>query len=117
MKINFESDQIKKLDKVKSLKKLTKQLNSPKNTQHREQKNSASKDYKTSFSITRHKERTLSRHDTGAKIVKAKSPKEGLKQVVSQKGLGGKVKAKKNQDTVRAHQGNEKTSRPKHVVD
>lgn len=66
MKINFETHRGKKLDKMKSLKKITKELTDPnKRYEIKEQKtNNKSKESKTSFSISKYekKDRTVSRN-------------------------------------------------------
>jgi hypothetical protein len=68
MKTAFENHRVKKLDKMKSLKKITKELTDPhKKYEHKELKTpkDKSKDSKASFSISKYdkKDRTLSRTD------------------------------------------------------
>lgn len=65
MKTNFDHHRGKKLDKMKSLKKITKELTDPKRFEGKEQKlTNKSKDSKTSFSITKYekKDRTVSKN-------------------------------------------------------
>lgn len=64
MKVNFENDKLRKLEKMKSLKKITKQLTDPKRLLEKDLKlinKSKDKDSKTSFSITK-RQRTLSKN-------------------------------------------------------
>jgi hypothetical protein len=65
LKINFENDKIRKLDKIKSLKKITKELTEPKKFEEKEFKAiNKSKENKTSFSNSKceKKERTFSKN-------------------------------------------------------
>ena len=66
MKTNFQHHKAKKLDKMKSLKKITKELTDPhKKYQLKDHKiTNKSKDSKTSFSISKYekKDRTVSKN-------------------------------------------------------
>lgn len=63
LKINFDSDRVRKLDKIKSLKKITKELTEPakKFEENQIKVMNKSRENKTSFSISK-KERTLSKN-------------------------------------------------------
>ncbi len=68
LKIGFENDRLKRLEKMKSLKKITKELTEPpKKYEEKDLRTlNKSKENKTSFSNSKPntKERTLSRNDT-----------------------------------------------------
>lgn len=99
LKINFETDKFKKLEKMRSLKKITKELTEPnKKYEEKDMKLvNKSKQNKTSFSISKYdkKERNQSKNDTLKKPSASKDIKD--KPNLNQK-LIHKVKSKKNQN-------------------
>ena len=99
LKINFDSDRVRKLDKIKSLKKITKELTEPakKFEENQIKAMNKSRENKTSFSISK-KERTLSKNETLKKSPnpKDKDAKEKQEKQANVKGTPKGVKSKKS---------------------
>jgi predicted ATP-dependent endonuclease of OLD family len=121
MKINFDHHRGKKLDKMKSLKKITKELtDTVKKYEQKELKTSKNKsrDSKASFSISKHdkKERTMSRTNVDKKSIDYRVSESRERPLGFQKAIP-KVKSKKSNEMMKSRQREEKKSKSKQYVD
>lgn len=107
MKINFEHHRGKKLEKMRSLKKITKELADPnKKYESKEHRvGNKSKDSKTSFSISKYekKDRTVSKNETIKKSRELKE-KQSKEKLLPNNRIIPKIKSKKSNDLMRSRQ-------------